>query len=144
MYHKLCHFIWCIWWFHRSKDFEAMKAGKSAIRPWLSCPYNEHTLMDLPSSVGQPKFWTQRNPITLSENVKILPWCGRQNTRRIAEARARLIQRPKRQGHKLAKVASHVWTMFAGLLSCIRSPKFFGYEKKEKKNVNLAFKTSSE
>ena len=51
MCRKLCHFIWNIWWFHWSKDFEAMKAGKSAIQPWLSCPYNEHTLMDLPSSV---------------------------------------------------------------------------------------------
>ena len=40
-----------LWWFHRSKDFEAMKAGKLVIRPWLSCPYNEHTLVDLPSSV---------------------------------------------------------------------------------------------
>ena len=28
-----------------------MKAGKLAIRPWLSCPYNKHTLVDLPSSV---------------------------------------------------------------------------------------------
>ena len=28
-----------------------MKAGKLAIRPWLCCPYNEHTLVDLPSSV---------------------------------------------------------------------------------------------
>ena len=34
-----------------SKDFEAMKAGKLAIWPWLSCPYNENTLVDLPSSV---------------------------------------------------------------------------------------------
>ena len=34
-----------------SKDFEAMKAGKLPIWPWLSCPYNEHTLVDLPSSV---------------------------------------------------------------------------------------------
>ena len=38
-------------WFHRSKDFEDLKAGKSAIRPWLSCPYNENALVDLPSSV---------------------------------------------------------------------------------------------
>ena len=30
---------------------EAMKSGKLAIRPWLSCPYNEHMLVDLPSSV---------------------------------------------------------------------------------------------
>ena len=27
------HFIWGIWWFHKSKDFEAMKAEKSAIQP---------------------------------------------------------------------------------------------------------------
>ena len=47
---KLCHFIR---WFHRSKDFEAMKAGRSAIWPWLSCPYDVHTLLDLPSSVVQ-------------------------------------------------------------------------------------------
>ena len=26
-------------------------AGKSAIRPWLICPYNENALVDLPSSV---------------------------------------------------------------------------------------------
>ena len=31
MCHKLYHFIWGIWWFHRSKDFEATKAGKLAI-----------------------------------------------------------------------------------------------------------------
>ena len=31
-----------------SKDFEAMKAGKLAIRPWLSCQYTENTLMDKP------------------------------------------------------------------------------------------------
>ena len=36
----------------RSKDFEAMKAGKLAIRPWLICQYNENTLVDLPSSVA--------------------------------------------------------------------------------------------
>ena len=32
----------------KSKDFEAMKAGKSAIWPWLSCQYTENTLMDEP------------------------------------------------------------------------------------------------
>ena len=37
--------------FHRLKDFEAMKAGKLAIQPWLSCPFSENTLVDLPSSV---------------------------------------------------------------------------------------------
>ena len=41
MCHKLFHIIWGIWWFQRSKDFEAMNAGKLAIWPWLSCPYNE-------------------------------------------------------------------------------------------------------
>ena len=51
MCHTLCHFIWDIWWFHRSKDIEVMKAGKLAIRPWKSCPYTEYTLVDLPSSV---------------------------------------------------------------------------------------------
>ena len=51
MCRKLCHLIWGIWWFHRSKDFEAMKAGKMAIPPWLSCQYNENTLVNLPSSV---------------------------------------------------------------------------------------------
>ena len=30
---------------HRSKDFEAMKAGKSALWPWLICQYNENTLV---------------------------------------------------------------------------------------------------
>ena len=30
-----------------------MKAGKLAIRPWLSCPYNEDRLVDLPSSVSK-------------------------------------------------------------------------------------------
>ena len=34
--------------FYRSKDFEAMKAGKSAIQPWLSCQYTKNTLMDKP------------------------------------------------------------------------------------------------
>ena len=51
MCRKLCHLIWGIWWFHRSKDFEVMKAGKLAIQPRLSCQYSKNTLMDLPSSV---------------------------------------------------------------------------------------------
>ena len=50
---KLFHLIWGIWWFHRSKEFEAMKAGKLVIQPWLSCQYNKNMLMDLPSSVGK-------------------------------------------------------------------------------------------
>ena len=33
MFHKLYHFIWDTWWYYRSKDFEAMKARKSAIWP---------------------------------------------------------------------------------------------------------------
>ena len=40
-------------WFHRSKDFEAMKAGRLAVRPWLVCQYIKNTLVDLPSSVAQ-------------------------------------------------------------------------------------------
>ena len=32
-----------------------MKAGKLAIRPWLSCQCNENTLVDLPSSVSKVK-----------------------------------------------------------------------------------------
>ena len=46
MCHKLCHLIWGRWRFHGSKDFEAMKAGKLAIWPWLSCRYTEN--MDEP------------------------------------------------------------------------------------------------
>ena len=43
---------------HRSKDFEAMKAGKLTIRPWLSCQYNENMLVDVPSSVfNRDIFW---------------------------------------------------------------------------------------
>ena len=34
--HILYHFIWGLWWFHRSKDFEAMKAGMSDIQPKCS------------------------------------------------------------------------------------------------------------
>ena len=38
--------------FHlRSKDFQAMKAGKLDIWPWLVCQYNKNILMDLPSSM---------------------------------------------------------------------------------------------
>ena len=48
---KLYHLVWGIWWFHGSKCFEAMKAGKLAIRPRLSCQYSKNMLMDLPSSV---------------------------------------------------------------------------------------------
>ena len=48
MCHKLCHLIYGIGRFHRSKYFEAMKAGKLAIQLWLSCQYTENTLMDEP------------------------------------------------------------------------------------------------
>ena len=51
MCRKLCHFIKSIEWFHWSKDYEAMKAGKLAIRPRLDCQYNENILLDHPSSV---------------------------------------------------------------------------------------------
>ena len=40
MCHKLCHFIWGIWWSHRSKNFEAMKARSAnitRIRSWNFC-----------------------------------------------------------------------------------------------------------
>ena len=50
-----------------SKDFEAMKAGKLAIRHWLVCQYNKHTLADLPSSVAHPKVIT-----TEKEQIKNL------------------------------------------------------------------------
>ena len=44
---KLCHLIWgIIWWFDRSKNFEAMKAEKLSIPPRLSCWFTENTLMD--------------------------------------------------------------------------------------------------
>ena len=69
MCRKLCHFIWGIWWFHRSKDFEAMKAGKLPIWPWLSCQYNENTLVDLPSSVGIDIISTWNKNCFLTNNV---------------------------------------------------------------------------
>ena len=46
----LCHFIWGTWWFHRSTNFEAVKTGKLATPPCLSCQYNVNTLVDLLSS----------------------------------------------------------------------------------------------
>ena len=51
MCHELQHLIWGIWQLHRSKDFEAMKAGKLAIRPWMSCQYTKNTLMDKPCHI---------------------------------------------------------------------------------------------
>ena len=53
MYHKLYHFIW----FHRSKDFEAMKAGKSGIQPKFqflfhkNLPPRDFSIMILASEV---------------------------------------------------------------------------------------------
>ena len=41
-------------WFDTSQDFEAMKTGKLAIWPWLTCPHNKNTLADLPCSVDLP------------------------------------------------------------------------------------------
>ena len=76
---KYVNFIWDIWWFHRSNDFEAMKAGKSAIRPWLICQYNSNSHVDLPSSMVAKQFMY----IKLASNS----WCvsysfkyGRPNT----------------------------------------------------------------
>ena len=40
-----------VWWLHMWKDFEAMKAGKSAIWHWLIYPYKENMLLDLSSSM---------------------------------------------------------------------------------------------
>ena len=47
----MAHFIPFNLRFLRSNDFEANKAGKLAIQPWLSCLYNKNTLMGLASSV---------------------------------------------------------------------------------------------
>ena len=50
-----------------------MKAGKLAIWPWLSCPYNEHTLVDLPSSVyGMEKIDQIRNSLTELTLMQVL------------------------------------------------------------------------
>ena len=50
-----------------------MKAGKLAIGPWLSCPYNEHTLVDLPSSVyGIEKIDQIRNSLTELTLMQVL------------------------------------------------------------------------
>ena len=48
MCRKLCQLIWGIWQFHRSKDFEAMKAGKLGVPHSLSCWYTKNKLMDKP------------------------------------------------------------------------------------------------
>ena len=93
MCHKLCHFIWGIWWFHWSKDFEAMKAGKLAIWPWLSCPYKEHTFVDLPSSMNGTNKSDQMIPTTISDS-KIL----RTNT--VRQIRFHLDSCPKKEKQK--------------------------------------------
>ena len=68
MCRKLCHLIWGIWWCHRSKDFEAMEAGKLAIRPWLSCQYNENTFVDLPYSMSLRNIlWILLNCATINK-----------------------------------------------------------------------------
>ena len=59
MCRKLCHLIWGIWWFLRLKVFEAMKAGKLAIWPWLSCQYTENTSSMLKSDF-QSQLYTSR------------------------------------------------------------------------------------
>ena len=51
-----------------------MKAGKLAILPLLSCPYNKHMFVDLPSSVTyvkniQPKLISSKLYIYKAENV---------------------------------------------------------------------------
>jgi hypothetical protein len=73
MRHKLCHFIWGIWWFHRSKDSEAMKAGNLVILPWLCCPYNKHRLVVFPSFVvlGYPAACLQ------PKQPKLVVWSSR-------------------------------------------------------------------
>ena len=46
-------------------DFEAMKSEKLVIRPWLSCPYYKHTLMDLQSSMVIKAQKNKTSPETL-------------------------------------------------------------------------------
>ena len=71
MCRKLCNLIWGIWWFHRSKDFEYMKAGKLAIWPWLS-QYTENTLKDLPSSVHKSNFMIENwRPLKIKYQILI-------------------------------------------------------------------------
>ena len=49
--------IWGIRGFYRSKGFEAMKAGKLAILPWLSCLFTENILMDEPCTYYIYTIW---------------------------------------------------------------------------------------
>ena len=75
MSRKLYHLIK---WFHGSKDFAGMKAGKLAIRPWLSCTYNENTLADLPSSVQFPILTSNKiiyNTIYIQANKHSCGYC---------------------------------------------------------------------
>ena len=44
--------------------FEAMKAGKLAIWPWLSCPYDKNTHVDLPSSVCLTIFSSEKQKVS--------------------------------------------------------------------------------
>ena len=58
-----------------SKDFEAMKTGKLAIWPWLSCPYNNHTLVNLQSSVVGPENNTTKfyfNQFSAASHVSLI------------------------------------------------------------------------
>ena len=58
-----------------SKVFEAMKTGKLAIRHWLSCPYNNHTLVNLQSSVVGPENNTTKcyfNQFSAASNVSLI------------------------------------------------------------------------
>ena len=59
-------------------DFEAMKAGKLAIWPWLSCQYNENTLMDLLSSVSTHEKCCQMLEILflVFRHSKNISWVG--------------------------------------------------------------------
>ena len=69
-----------IWWFHRSKDFEAIKSVKLAIRPWLSCRYNKNTLVDLLSFVrfkGIFLYMDFQAAVILSVFWLFLKWYGR-------------------------------------------------------------------
>ena len=66
MCHRLCNFIWGIWWFLRSKEFEAIKVEKSAIQPWMSCKYNKNMVVDLLSFVvDAPKYSVLNGKVVL-------------------------------------------------------------------------------
>ena len=71
-YTKMCHIYQKhfrgIWWFHSSKDFEAMKAGELAIWPWLSCQYTGNTLM------GEPWYSRIQNKLLCSIEAPVIWW----------------------------------------------------------------------